>query len=265
MKQYLVIIIALLGLGSCASKKGAVVSSAAGEVTAASVVERAAAFKPAADVTARCSYSLRLSGSDLSLGGSLKMQRDKIIQMSVTMLGIEMARLELTPTQVTIIDRVNKRFVRGAYDEVAFARDNNLDFRVAQALFWGDLFTLEGGLDPERFTLTRSGEYGALTTRNDALTVTFLTSLGTGMVRQTTIADARHPERTVVMNYNAREGAQPTEFTFAATGLSSPLSMGFSLSGIRLNTGKAVAPTEVDAGRYRQIPASTALSAILGL
>ena len=265
MKHLIIIAAALIALASCSTKKTATDTTAPGNVTVASLVGRAASIKPAADITARCDYSLRIAGKDMTLGGSLKMQRDKIIQMSVTMLGIEMARLELTPEQITIIDRINKRFIRGRYDEVAFARDNNLDFRVAQALFWGELFTLDGKTSPESFTLNQSGEYALLTTRNDALTVTFLTSIANANVRQTTIADTAHPERTLVMNYNAREGGQPTDFTLAATGLKDKMSMGFALTNLRLNTAKTITPTAIDTDRYRQIPATTALSSILGL
>lgn len=72
---------------------------------------------------------------NLSVGGTLKMKRDDVVQLSLTVLGIEVGRLEFTPKDVLIVDRVNKQYVRARYDQVAFLQTADLDFYAFSRCF----------------------------------------------------------------------------------------------------------------------------------
>ena len=62
------------------------------------------------------------SGSDGSIttGGTMKMKGGERVQLSILMpiLRTEIARLEITPHQVLLIDRMNKRYVRASRKEL---------------------------------------------------------------------------------------------------------------------------------------------------
>jgi len=58
-----------------------------------------------------------LSGSQMSAGGTLKMKRDEIIQISLSaVLGmVEVGRLEMTPEYLLIQDRINHQYMKALW------------------------------------------------------------------------------------------------------------------------------------------------------
>ena len=68
------------------------------------------------------------------------MRRDAVIQLSLTKFGIEGARLVFTPDSITVLDRLNKRYLRTSYAELqqALQFDRPLTFATVQSFFWND-------------------------------------------------------------------------------------------------------------------------------
>lgn len=95
---------------------------------------------PSQVISAKTDVELTLDGKQVSVNGSLKMKRDALIQLSFTFLGFEVGRVEFTPTEVLLVDRANKRYVRGNYNDVSVLKEANLNFTTLQALFWNELF-----------------------------------------------------------------------------------------------------------------------------
>ncbi len=92
-------------------------------------------------ITAKVDFTAGMDGRELSLSGQLKMRRDQVIRLQLLAFGLmEAARLEFTPDHVTLIDRINKQYVKVPYSEVDFLRTSGIDFYVLQALFWNELF-----------------------------------------------------------------------------------------------------------------------------
>lgn len=92
-------------------------------------------------VTAKLKFTASLGGQDVSVGGSLKMKRDDVIRIQLVALGImEAGRLEFTQDSVLILDRINKQYVKAAYDDLDFMKANGINFYSLQALFWNELF-----------------------------------------------------------------------------------------------------------------------------
>lgn len=258
----------LILLTACSGSKHVVNETAA--LPVAEVVARTLDAQPAVNtmMTAKCTYDVTFGSKSIAMGGSIKMQRDRLIQLSVTMLGLmEVVRIEFTPDNVTIIDRINKRYIEGTYEQVDFARANNLDFNVAQALFWGQLF-VPGQTQPlpSSFALTGTGDTGVLTARSEDLSVNFVTTLSTGIIRQTNITRTRGKGPSVNMQYTARQkGGLPTQFTLSTEGLDTPMQLAFSLSGIKTDTGADLQPTVIDKSAYQAVSPETAITSILGM
>ena len=93
-------------------------------------------------LTAKMSLSVDLEGKDVTkVSGTLRIKRDEIIQISIApFLGIEVARVEISPMGILAIDRMNKRYVEMPFSDVEVLSKTSLDFHTLQALFFNELF-----------------------------------------------------------------------------------------------------------------------------
>lgn len=93
-------------------------------------------------LTAKMSLSLDLEGKGATkINGTLRVKKDEVIQMSIApLLGIEVARVEISPDGVLVIDRMNKRYVKASFAEVEAMANAGLEFHTLQALFLNELF-----------------------------------------------------------------------------------------------------------------------------
>lgn len=143
-------------------------------------------------LTASAKVQLSGLGKDLGVNGQLRMKRNEVIRLSLRFLGLEVGLMEFTPQYVLVIDRMNKRYVQAAYNEVSFLKKSGLDFNSLQALFWDELF-VPGSNDPSReasrFTLTDSIGKRVLTlTDAPELLYTFVTNPDGPVVEQVRIS-----------------------------------------------------------------------------
>ena len=93
-------------------------------------------------LTAKMSLSLDLEGKGVTkVSGTLRIKKGEVIQMSIApLLGIEVARAEISPNGILVIDRMNKRYVEVSFAEVKALAKADLDFHILQALFLNELF-----------------------------------------------------------------------------------------------------------------------------
>lgn len=91
-------------------------------------------------VTAKVAAKASTDDFDKSVGGTLRMQRDHVVQLSLTKFGIEGARLVFTPDSMIVLDRINKRFVKASYNDLQryLPDEKPLQFKDVQAFFWND-------------------------------------------------------------------------------------------------------------------------------
>ncbi|MDR0507916.1 MAG: DUF4292 domain-containing protein [Dysgonamonadaceae bacterium] len=84
------------------------------------------------------------SGKDksLSVDGNLKMIRNQAIQLSlkIPLLGTEAFRMTLTPSQIVVIDRINKQYLSESMDSIKQKAPFDFDFYSFQALLSNQLF-----------------------------------------------------------------------------------------------------------------------------
>lgn len=85
--------------------------------------------------------NLTISSEDLTIGGQLRMRWNKSVQISINMMGImEIARIELLPDHLLIIDRTGKRYCNTPYSDIPYLNSIGIDFYSLQALFWNKAF-----------------------------------------------------------------------------------------------------------------------------
>lgn len=93
------------------------------------------------NVVADVSINVKAGSKDMTVPGSLRMRKDEVIRLQVTvpLIGNELARLEFTPSYVLVVDRIHKEYVKADYSELDFLKENGLSFYSLQALFWNQL------------------------------------------------------------------------------------------------------------------------------
>lgn len=93
-------------------------------------------------LTAKMTLAVDLEGKGATkVSGTLRIKKGEVIQMSIApFLGIEVARAEISPEGVLVIDRMNKRYVQVSFAEVKALAHADLDFHTLQALFLNELF-----------------------------------------------------------------------------------------------------------------------------
>jgi len=93
-------------------------------------------------LTAKMALAIDLEGKGATkVNGTLRIKKGEVIQMSIApLLGIEVARAEISPDGVLVIDRMNKRYVEVSFAEVKALAKVDLDFHTLQALFLNELF-----------------------------------------------------------------------------------------------------------------------------
>ena len=71
-------------------------------------------------LASRLQLTIPSKGGSMSVGGTMKMKSRERVQISLLMpiLRTELARIEVTPTEVLFVDRMNKRFVRATKKEL---------------------------------------------------------------------------------------------------------------------------------------------------
>ena len=145
-KQLPTLLLCIL-LASCASKKHAVsTSTVTPDETTTVVAPQQDSQQPAEAkkqeetcITSRVRMDLSSGGKSASVGGTLRMKHDDVIQLSIVTFGIlEVARIEMTPDYFMLIDKMGKQYVKAAYRDVSFLRNADVDFYTIQAYFWDE-------------------------------------------------------------------------------------------------------------------------------
>lgn len=95
----------------------------------------------AVNISSKIKFNIASGSKNISVSGTLRMRKDDVIRIQLTPFGLmEAGRIEFTKDYVLIMDRINKEYIKAAYSEVDFLRDNGLDFYALQALFRNELF-----------------------------------------------------------------------------------------------------------------------------
>lgn len=94
--------------------------------------------KPQAPAYLSAKMQLTVPSGDgsITLGGTMKMKGDERIQLSVQMpiIRSEVVRLDITPDEVLLVDRMNKRYVRAKRDELKGLLPEDADFGQLQKM-----------------------------------------------------------------------------------------------------------------------------------
>lgn len=212
-------------------------------------------------VTAKMKFAISGMGKDLSVGGSIKMKRNDVIQLSLVAFGIiEAGKMEFTKDYVLVVDRINKRYIKVPYEKVDFLASSHLDFNVLQSLFWDELF-VPGKTTPsgDDFTATKSSDNMCVTLshKDDAFAYTFVAGLTDYLIRQITVTSASGSSKAAKVNWAYSDFTQynghsyPGQVAVNVTGLKQPMNVTMRFS--RINNDSSWEPRIKVNSSYEQM------------
>ena len=279
-RQFLLVLLGAVLLSACASKKHAVSQRATAGVEADATPAALKKIVQAVNanrqdekfLTSKLSLSVQTGDRKVSLGGTLRMKRDEVIQLSLVTFGIlEVARIEITPDYLLIIDKVGRQYVKASFSDISFLRSAGVDFRTLQALFWDELFLLTGKAPADNlFTKTAEASSVRLVNADGTHAVlTFLVDTSTALVQQTSVsphASGATPYLTWQYADFAPLGGKkfPARHRITSGSDRRPFSVTIALSSLR-NEGGWETRTELPSQNYTEVPAEKLLSRIINL
>ncbi len=201
----------------------------------------------------RMLITLSSGQKEIPLKGSIKIDRDKHIQISIQpFLGIEVVRADFTQDSVCIIDRINRRYLAVDFKTYSENLPTEVGFNALQSLFLNEMFDIS---DPD-FTLKDAKDFkwrkeinGDLVGRNvvnSSLNQDFLLNTNNNLIETlTTYNQGAHvfswkysdfesmgkslfPHKSVV-SYSASGKKMMVEFTYSRIDINKPLKLSITI------------------------------------
>ena len=233
-------------MASCSSTKTIKTSHSIEGMTEMEYLENVMAHADGIEaLTAKMAMSVELNGKGTTkVNGTLRIKKGEVIQLSVApLLGIEVARAEISPDGVLVIDRVNKRYVQVPFSEVKELANVELDFHALQSLFLNELFLPGKGKltarDASAFRVEPVSEGVELDVkRSKHFSYRFLTEAPEGWLKESRIGLKNTPYLLIWAYGDFRPlGAKkfPVQMQLSFEGGQKPVKAAFALSRLSTN------------------------------
>ena len=196
-------------------------------------------------LTAKMSLALDVSGKTTKVSGTMRIKKGEVVQLSIApLLGIEVARAEISPDGVLVIDRVNRRYVRVSFNELQELTNAQLDFYSLQALFLNEIF-LPGkkeltSRDISAFDMELIGKDVRLELRKAKnFSCSFLTQGSDALLKESFVGlkEMSYGLQWKYDNFRSFEkGLFPNTMQLSFLGVKKPMNATFSLSRLSVNS-----------------------------
>lgn len=199
----------------------------------------------AENLTAKVKVTVSNGKKTISTSGTLRMKKNDVVQISLVdpIIGIaEVGRMEFTKDKMLVIDRVNRRYVSVAYNNIGFLKNAKVDFYALQALFWNEIFE-PGKKEPEEkaFSLKKNRNTVNLNYSDSMLAYDFETSLDDARLHKTSVDDNGVKKYSLSCSYsdftNFEGGMFPKNMKLIFNGGKETMSLSMQLSSLRNESG----------------------------
>ena len=140
---YFLVIACVAVFTSCSTIKKLAKPDQSDRLTGTDYIQHVASVSPQwQTLSAKGSLTFQLgNGKSKKVNASLRIARNRMIQISIVpLLGIEVARIELTPDKVLLVDRINKNYIEATFHELSAWTKSSLDFHILQSLLLNEIF-----------------------------------------------------------------------------------------------------------------------------
>ena len=135
-------------------------------------------------LSGNANINIKVSGSNISLKGKLRVKRGEGVQISITPLGlIEAACIEFLPQEIRFINKLNKTYTEVPYSEAKAIGLSGINYRVIEAIFLGYAFLPDGRpacQGVKELALEEGEHYHLMTKGNTAMQYHFLVDKESG-------------------------------------------------------------------------------------
>lgn len=232
-----------------------------GGLTGQAYIEKIIELSPEwKSLNGKVALNLDLGGKPMKVTATFRLKRGESIQLLVApLLGIEVARLEISPDGLLVLDRMNKRYVQVSFDEVSRWAHTELNYTILQSLFLNEVFlpdrTRLTPEDADAFNVTLDGDDAILSVKTArTLSYLFRTSATQGLLEESSIAVSGTP---YVLNWRYSDFAEldnklyPRQMKLDVGGVDKPVKLDMQFSRLSVN-GEWESRTEVSS-RYTRI------------
>ncbi len=238
------------------------------------IVDRANANRlQAGSVSSKIKLTLAMGDKEAAVGGTLRMKRDDVVQVTLVAFGLmEVGRLELTPDYFLILDRMNHRYVKKAYEEVAFFQRSGIDFYTFQSLFWNELFLFgDKGQTPGEsdFLAAQQADNILLMDKESGrMMLNFVVNEKDATISHTRVSGTQSADTKVLdwtyADFEETEGGLfPTQMDMLLNLTSKPITLSFKLNNLRQSDGWDTR-TRLS-NKYQELPLDAILNKIMSL
>jgi hypothetical protein len=92
-------------------------------------------------ISAKASVTTATEGAETSFTINMRAKRDSLIWISITpLLGIEVARVIITPDSVKMMDRIHSKYTVSSFETINKLLQLRVNFEIIQSLLWGNFF-----------------------------------------------------------------------------------------------------------------------------
>lgn len=92
-------------------------------------------------VSGKASVKTNQDGNETSFNITLRAKKDSIIWISISpLLGIEVARVMITPDSVMMLDRIHNKYQVNTFDAINKLLQLKVNFEIVQSLLYGNFF-----------------------------------------------------------------------------------------------------------------------------
>lgn len=262
-------------VASCSSSRHVAHAPMIGELTGTAYMEKVIEWAPKwKTLSAKVGLDLQLGrGSNPHVSGTLRIKRGEVIQLSISpLLGIEVARMEITPERVFLVDRLHKQYVEASFEALSGLANMELNFNILQSLFLNELFLPEkpqlAVADAAHFSLTAEPGRALLETRQGkAFTYRFWTTAAEGWLEQTCIGlkGTGYAMNWFYADFGRLDGKSFPQQMKVTVGDQDRVKFGLDMKLSRISTGGSwEARTEISS-KYKRIELQELLKMLLKL
>lgn len=261
LMRYVFPAIVALVVASCSSTRKLERQPMIGGLTGQAYIEKIIELSPEwKSLNGKVALNLDLGGKPMKVTATFRLKRGESIQLLVApLLGIEVARLEISPDGLLVLDRMNKRYVQVSFDEVSRWAHTELNYTILQSLFLNEVFlpdrTRLTPEDADAFNVTLDGDDATLSVKAArTLSYLFRTSATQGLLEESSIAVSGTP---YVLNWRYSDFAEldnklyPRQMKLDVGGVDKPVKLDMQFSRLSVN-GEWESRTEVSS-RYTRI------------
>jgi hypothetical protein len=143
-------------------------------------------------VSARASVTTIADGNETSFTINMRARRDSVIWISITpLLGIEVARVIVTPDSVKMMDRIHSKYTVSSFETINKLLQLRVNFEIVQSMLWGNFFAYKKNENRFNSVYTEDKEY-------------ILSSLNKNKLRRS--LEENDPNKPVIQDVYVMEG-----------------------------------------------------------